>query len=437
MFTYDQAINYLEQCVNFERMLHKASASDFSLDNIQKVLQVLGNPQDTFKSIHIAGTKGKGSTAAIIASILRAAGFKVGLYTSPHILDIRERIFIDDRIGKDDFARIISKIKDNIEQALLDQLTYFEWLTVIAFMYFAEQKVDWAVLETGLGGRLDATNVVDSFASVITPIGLEHTKILGETIAAIASEKAAIIKSMNKFTVIAKQYPEAEEIINKRIAAEQVKNIFRVGKDAIVKECKIYSSGQNIDIALRDKEFDDLKLSLFGECQAENLVAALCVVEGLRHEGFKISDEAVYQGAYNVHWSARFEIVGGRQTFVLDCCHTQESVNEFVKTWAQVFPNKKPVIILGLASDKNRQAICECLQKIAREVVAVTGFHDRAYAFTKEELKECFKTIPVSCFKNADDALNYVQVRKDVELVVVVGSVYLIGKLYESIKSNR
>ncbi|MBF0479285.1 MAG: bifunctional folylpolyglutamate synthase/dihydrofolate synthase [Candidatus Omnitrophica bacterium] len=440
MFNYSESLTFLDHHVNFERMLNKARSADFKLNIVREALQKLGNPHANLKCVHIAGSKGKGSTAAMIAAMLKAAGFKTGLYTSPHLYDMRERMRIlshqkqtpdgifGDEIARDDFARIIFHIKNTLDETLREQLTYFEWLTIAAFLCFFEQQVDWVVLETGLGGRLDATNVVDSWAAVITPIGLEHTQILGDTLGKIAYEKAAIIKPSNKFVVIAEQYPEVEHVIRQKIEEVKATNVFRIGHEIGYKINKVSWSGQDIDVMIGLQKFTGLRMPLLGDCQGANLTAALCVVEGLRGQGVKISNDAVFQGAAAVSWPGRFEIISGKQLFILDVCHTKESVHEFVKTLNRAFPGKKPVVILGISSDKDIQGICDQLKPVAREVIVVNGFHERAHTFTKEELKQNFPGLPVSFFQFTVDALDYIRERRDVELTAVVGSVFLVAQ---------
>ena len=291
---------YLNSFTNFESQLHKLRPEDFSLTRIQKFLDLAGNPAQGLKVIHVAGTKGKGSTCAFLAGVLQEAGLKVGLYTSPHLHRVNERIRIlntDNIRSKEDFSGSITDEELALVLAHLRPfaadiqneggfLTFFEVLTVAALCYFANSKVDVVILETGLGGRLDATNAVDSLVAVITHVSLDHTRILGSTLSQIASEKAAIIKNSHQKAVIAPQEKEA--------------------MDVVLARCREFGVQP---IIVSPEKCANLKIGLKGKHQMINAATAMEVLTVLRTMGFKISDEAISEGLKHVRWPGRFELL--------------------------------------------------------------------------------------------------------------------------------
>ena len=313
---YKEVQEYLNSFINYEHHLQKFSFSSFHLNRIRTLLNLLGNPQKTLNSIHVAGSKGKGSTSALTASILKEAGYKVGLYTSPHLYSLKERIRIlekgpvnsireggifSDLISDKKLKAILQKIKPRLEKIRstkkLGGLTFFEVLTALALFYFFEERVDWVVLETGLGGRLDATNVVSSKVCALTPISLEHTQILGGTLAKIAAEKAAIIKDEDSRVVVAPQEKEVRQVIENRCKEFKIKPMW-VGQDIQYQLKSQNLQEQIFDIIDCDKgeRYCDLKLSLLGEHQLVNAMTALGIMLSLKALGVKIPGQAIYRG---------------------------------------------------------------------------------------------------------------------------------------------
>ena len=286
---YQTALDYILSFADYERL--PRSALVFDLRRMESLLERLGNPQEAAKSIHVAGTKGKGSTAAMIASILTQAGYRTGLYTSPHLLTLTERIQVDGKpIDEDAFARLAEVLKPQVEAVNrtgdFGELTTFELLTALAFAYFRERDADYQVLETGLGGRLDATNVVKPEVCVITSISYDHMDVLGDTLTQIATEKAGIIKP-GSTVVCSPQFSEAMTVIE-RICREQEARLIRVGIEVTWQSKAFAPERQSFTLKGLMREYD-LTLSLIGEHQLENAAAAVTAVEVLTDRGANIS----------------------------------------------------------------------------------------------------------------------------------------------------
>jgi len=398
---------YLDSFINYELYLNNVSAEKFNLERIRHLLKLAGDPQEKLKIIHIAGSKGKGSTAAFIAEGLKACGYKTGLYTSPHLLDLKERFRIldaerpgpgeiyPDTIADEELSGIVGDLKPYLETARDDArygaLTYFEVLTTAAFAFFEREKVDFAVMETGLGGRLDATNVAGALVSVITPIGLEHTKQLGSTIAEIAAEKAAVIKEGGR-AVSGIQSPEAADVIRKRCARVHA-SLKCVGKDMIIEHCRMTETGMSVD--LKGKEAYSLISRSFGRHQAENMAAAFLVMEELREQGFAINTEKFIRGIAAAVVPGRFEIVRQSPALILDAAHTRESVEALVNTLRQMYQDKKAYVIAGCSNDKDYAAILGLLSGIAKEIVFTTYDHPRSADIPEDQLQTASPDVPV------------------------------------------
>ena len=338
---------------------------NLGLDRIQLLLEKLGNPHLKFKSIHVAGTNGKGSTCAMIASILQEAGYKVGLYTSPHLFDYRERIKINGKnIPKREFARIMERIRKRIRSRNREETpTVFEVLTAAAFTYFAEQKVDYAVVEVGMGGRLDATNVVTPIVSIITNIDLEHTAILGRTLAKVAAEKAAIIKH-GVPVITAETKPEALRVI-KHNADKNRSLLIQVGS---VQE--------------------GLKTNLIGEHQKLN---AACAVVAVRLANIAANKQAILRGLKKVSWPGRFQVLSRKPLTIVDGAHNPAGIKVLVKTLKQQFPGKKLTFLFGTQEDKDSASMLSLLRPLAKKIVITHSSHHNAANKDSIELTDALK----------------------------------------------
>ncbi len=413
---------YLSTFLNYEKNLKAFSSRNLHLARVEDVLSKLGSPQKHLKVIHIAGSKGKGSTAAFVAQILEETGYRVGLYTSPHLYHLRERFRIldnkatrrvlskneifNDCISQKKFCDLFKRLRPVLEegrhQPTFGDLTYFEVLTIAAFCYFYEEKVDFAVLETGLGGRLDATNVCEPLVAAITSISLEHTHQLGNTLRKIAVEKAGIIKK-NAAVVLAPQCPEVLEVIKKRCAALKIvptlaeKNIF--------------------------------KISLLGQHQQTNAAVAVGIIQALRRAGFSVAQSAVKKGLAQTFWPLRFEIVYKNPLIVLDGAHNPQSCGKLAQTIKKIFPARKVILIFGSSDDKDILAMAKHLAGVADTIILTRSRHPRAFAWTKQQVKEIFpmqNIFKASSVKQACALSLKIAAKK--KLVLVTGSLFVAAE---------
>jgi dihydrofolate synthase/folylpolyglutamate synthase len=331
----------------------------FGLQNVSDLLQRLGHPQKKYPSILIAGTNGKGSTAVMLASMLQQSGLKVGLYTSPHLVDVRERIVVNSvQISRRDFNAVIGEIKDHVRKPV----TYFEFLTAAAFLYFSRQRVDIAVCEVGLGGRLDATNVLRPLVSVITNIGLEHTAYLGKTLAAIAGEKAGIIKK-DGVCVTAATRKQVLRVLQE-VCDERQARFYRLGSDFIIKRLRDGS----IAYEGRRRSIGRLTPPLQGRHQLSNLALALAVIEILEEKGYPACDTAVYRGLARTRWGARLETLHTHPLFLLDGAHNPDGIAALFHTLTHDFPGRRVLLIFGALADKNHRRMLEKMLPLADRI---------------------------------------------------------------------
>ena len=378
---YEAALAYLDGLISYEkRGFSRYFADTLKLDMIRRMAELLGNPQDKLACVHITGTKGKGSVAATVESIARAAGYSTGLFTSPHLVSPRERLRINGQmIPREDMAQLVAAVKPVVEQAEGGEglsppssfpASFFEVYTAMAFSYFAEQKVDLAIFEVGLGGRLDATNIVKPLVCAITTLGLDHTNILGETIEEIAREKAGIIKP-GVPVVVAQNPPEALDVIRQQ-ATEQGASMIPAPDAAIVEVAAplaVPESAEELPQPLQTVAFQtsdglrwEVDSPLIGRHQATNVAVAVEVAQALRQAGFGgIDAGAVCCGVRDVAWPARLQIVGVRPWVVLDCAHNAESMRALADTLPALVEYEKLLLVLGISGDKDAAAIAETI----------------------------------------------------------------------------
>ena len=348
------------------------------LDNVTEFLSRAGDPHRGLRSVHVTGTNGKGSVCAFVSRILVEHGLKVGLYTSPHLVDFRERIKIGEHeIPEEDVLRIgtaLKKISD--EMAAEDrekQLTFFEFTTGLAFEYFKEQQVDIAVAEVGMGGRLDATNVLNPDASVITRIGLEHTNYLGSTIADIAREKAGIIKP-GVPVVTCERSPEALAVI-RTTCNKKGSRLVRIGEDFDVGE--IHESLNGTEFVFKGRQETRLKTRLLGGYQAENAAAALATVEILRNRGISVTQEEMRKGVLETTWPGRLDIVSREPLVIFDGSHNPDGVTTTARILRDL--GVTPLtIVLGCMDDKDASGIVKAIAPISASIICTRSKYKRA-----------------------------------------------------------
>jgi dihydrofolate synthase / folylpolyglutamate synthase len=351
VLTYADALAYLEHFTNAEPQPTSQLAMDqtLHLERVTRLLAGLGNPHQRFQVVHIAGTKGKGSVAALCASVLQAAGYRVGLFTSPHLQDYCERIQVQgELIGRAAVTALVARLQPLV--ASIPHLRTFELTTALACLYFAEQGVEVAVLEVGLGGRLDATNVVRPEVTAITSLSLEHTALLGHTLAEIAAEKGGIIKP-GVPVVVAPQPPEALAVVQ-RLAAERGAPLTLVGRDWQFRTVSHSLDGQTLELQPAGGPALRLELALLGAHQAENATVACAALALLRERGWKITQAALAEGFRKVRWPGRFEILARRPRVVIDGAHNQDSARRLMAAMRDYFPGRAVTLVFGAVRNK-------------------------------------------------------------------------------------
>ena len=412
---YQEALAYISGTAFF--------GSKPGLERIAALLEKLGDPQKQLRFVHIAGTNGKGSCAAMTASILKAAGYKTGLYTSPYLYRFNERMQIGGKqIPDDTLAQLVARVKP-IAEAMDDHPTEFELMTAVAMLWYAEERCDVVVLEVGLGGRFDATNIIDApEAAVIMNIGLDHTAVLGETVEQIAFEKAGILK------------PGTEAVL-----FEQPENVTAV----IRARCEELGVPLHIaDFSQIVSEFDSLygqsfsyrgepyALPLLGRHQLKNAATVLELVEVLRRKGWKLEQSDVEHGLYAVSWPGRFELLSDDPLFVVDGGHNPQCAQTVAENLLHYFPDKRRILLLGILRDKDVAGLTDILDPAADEYLCITP--DSFRALPAAELAEHLKRYgkPVTVCDSIRDGVTAALERSDGDTVVcAVGSLYSVGEI--------
>lgn len=349
---YQEALRFLDSLINYERKPPRYfKRREVTLARVQKLATIIGNPQRSLAAVHIAGTKGKGSTAAMVEAVLRAHGFRTGLYTSPHLVDVRERIQLAGRmIPKALFGRLVGVLAPEIEKRRRDderRATYFETLTHIAFIAFRDEAVDAAVVEVGMGGRLDATNILEPRVCGITAIGLDHIQQLGNSIAAIAGEKAGIIKPRVPLAA-APAARQAEQVIS-RLATERAAPLYLYGRDF---RLQADSGGEfGIDLGFCGRRYDGLRLPLIGRHQRLNAALALALCE--LFAGRPLDADAVRSGLASVRWPGRIQKVSDEPLLYIDGAHNRQSMQALFEALAAEHPGMPVIVAFGCAADKD------------------------------------------------------------------------------------
>ena len=375
---YDQALEYLFSYVNYSlKHTDELARAEFNLDRMVDLVDMLGDPQEDFPIIHVAGTKGKGSTASFMASALEQAGYSTGLYTSPHLVDFNERIQVNGKpISHSNLADLVDEIKPSVEKVPF--ITTFELTTALAFLYFSRKKVDAAVIEVGLGGRLDATNIVKPVVSVITALSLDHTAVLGDTLALIAGEKAGIIKKGIP-VVSSHQKPEALQVIQK-IASDRRSPLTLVGRDWLFAEINSSLDGQEFKIWQEGKYSREFETGMLGAHQVQNAATAYAALQIANNNGLKISEEAIQLGFKKTFWPGRFEIVRKDPPVILDSAHNLDSFIKLHQTLDEYFPGWEVILIFGASEDKDVFSMISEIKPSLQKIIFTQSTHPRALA---------------------------------------------------------
>ena len=373
--SYNLALDYIYSFVDYSlKHSSELAKADFNLERMRNFMSALGNPQDSYPCIHVAGTKGKGSTSAFCAAALQASGRKVGLYSSPHLLDFTERIQVNgSSISHEEFAGIVELVKPAVEK--IPRLTTFEITTALAFVYFARCKVDVAVIEVGLGGRLDATNIITPIVSVITSLSYDHTAVLGNTLTLIAGEKAGIIK--HGVPVVSSPQKEEALIVLEKVAAERGCSLTLVGRDVSFTSGAHSLDSQSFTIQPTASKREPLsfKIPLLGQHQVENAATAYAA---LLKCGLNLNDSQITKGFSNVSWHCRFEIISKKPVLILDSAHNEDAFIRLTQTISTYFPGKKVVLILGISEDKHLLAMLSAIKPLIDTLIITRANHPRA-----------------------------------------------------------
>ena len=425
---YIEAEEYLNSFVNYENIPGISYASpDYDLRHVEEVLHQIGNPHLAARTVHIAGTKGKGSVAAMIAQVLTDSGYKTGLYTSPHLHNLRERIKVDGTlISEEEFAELMIKLKPYLEAANRRQLTFFEVLTILAFVYFHEKQAHFQVLEVGLGGRLDATNVAQPEVCIITSISLDHMQILGDSLEKIAYEKAGIIKP--GCTVVLSPQPEEVTSVISNICYKQGANLVRVGKEVTWRGMNGDLSHQSIMVEGR-RGIYHVTIPLLGDYQLENTATAVAALEVLVSRGFDISSQDIAQGLAKVKWPGRFQILQHSPIVLVDGAHNVASIKRLVENVKAYFSYKRALLIFGVSCDKDIPGIVRELVSLSPQVIVTHTSHPRAASPSVIATEFVKMGVNSKITENIPQALfQALSLASEQDLICVTGSLFVVAE---------
>ncbi len=427
---YNEAMEYIASTSRF--------GMNFGLERVEKMLELLGDPQKKLKCIHIAGTNGKGSTTAMIASVLKEEGYTVGMYTSPYLEEFEERMQINGvNIPKEKLANLITKIQkvtDDVIEAGFDNPTQFEIITALMFLYFAEENVDFAVIEVGLGGRLDATNVIDPVLTVITSISFDHMNILGSTIAEIAYEKCGIIK--NAPVISYPQVDEAMKVIEDTCNEKNVKLIktdINDIKDVIIDKINNF---QRISIDV-EGEVIDIITPLLGEHQVKNTLVAVNVINEFSKIYKKIDTEILRAGIFSTKWIGRMEVLRKEPTVLLDGAHNVDGIKNLKASVSKYFDYENMILVIGILGDKEVKKMTTDISEDAKVVILTEPHSERAESL--DVMGEYLEEIG----KPYEKILDYEEAYKralafagENDLILICGSLYMIGDMRKTINKK-
>jgi dihydrofolate synthase/folylpolyglutamate synthase len=441
---YQEALDYIYSFIDYSvERSYRYSADTFELDRVRELLDALGNPQDSFRSFHIAGTKGKGSVSALISSVLSAAGYRTGLYTSPHLQRLTERIQVNGQeILTTDVAQIVDTMRLHVDA--IQGLTVYEIITALGFLYFAHERVECAAVEVGLGGRLDATNVLSPLVSVITSLSYDHMHLLGESLSDIAREKAGIIKPGVPIVTAPQQY-EAEHVVE-QVAQSLGSPLVRVGRDWLFLPGGRDLNGQNLSVwsadeqplmdayveSAGDEEWAPPRywIPLLGYHQVINGAVAYASIQVAKDQGLEVSEEAIQEGFRGVSWPGRFQVLSHSPPVVVDSAHNRDSALKLRIALDDYFPGQPVMLIFGASAEKDISGMfAELIPRVSRLIVTQA---DHPRAADPADLADLARShglrvqIIESCAAALDHAL--AKARPD-EVIIAAGSVFVVGEI--------
>ncbi|MCL0087272.1 bifunctional folylpolyglutamate synthase/dihydrofolate synthase [Dehalococcoidia bacterium] len=428
---YQAALDYILSFTDYERWPGFGYAARFDLQRMEDLLRRLGSPHLGTRTIHIAGSKGKGSTAAMIASALTVAGFRTGLYTSPHLHTMRERIRMDGQlIAEHEFAGLLFEMKPEIEatnRGQTEELSTFEILTAMAFHHFQKQRADFLVVEAGLGGRLDATNVVSSEVCVVTSISRDHTAVLGDTIPQIAAEEAGIIKP-GVTVVSSPQVAEAAKVIRK-LCLKKGAELIMVGEEITWQGRESSLDGQSLEVRGRKGEYH-LTIPLLGEHQIENAATAVAALETL-----DIAKDHIISGLANVYWPGRVEVLRKEPLLIADGAHNDDSARRLKETLERYFQFDRAILVMGISADKDSPAIIAELAPFFDKVITTAARHPRAAAAKALAQEFARHGVEAQAVENVAQAVSEALAEAGKrDLICATGSLFLVAEVIEAIR---
>ena len=443
---YQQTLDYLYSFVDYSLTRgFRNLPEQFDLARMAAFMEQLGNPHRSYPVIHVAGTKGKGSVCAFCTSALRQAGYAVGLYTSPHLEDYAERIQFDGQpIPHEDLIALVDEIRPILDQGT--KLTTFEITTALAFLYFARRGASAVIAEVGLGGRLDATNIVLPVTAVITSLSFDHMQVLGNTLAEIAAEKAGIIKPGIP-VVLAPQVEEARQVVE-RVAQERGSPLIQIGRDYQYSLLEHNLERQSLlvwktepGMASDDPERRTLEansavkltIPLLGEHQVENAAVAYAALQTAASRGLRLDQEALQRGFAQVSWPGRFEILQREPPVIVDSAHNRDSARKLAKTLETYFPDREVILVFGASEDKDISGMLAELTPRVRQVIFTQSFHPRA--IRPEELTQLALPFgkPTQIVPAVEDALQVALAQADEKsLVLAAGSIFVAAGIRQT-----
>ncbi len=431
---YQQAIDYINSYTDYEKIGMPHDPAFYDLRRVDELLASLGSPHRKAKSVHLAGTNGKGSVAAMVASALSVSGYRTGLYTSPHLHTWRERIRVDgEQVSEEELAWLVARIKPEVEavnrRASYGELTTFEMLTALALAYFGQKGVDFQVLEVGMGGKFDATNVIDPEVGIITPISFDHMDVLGNTLKEIAAEKVGIIKP-NSTVVSSPQPQEVAGVIREacRLCRAQ---LIQVGSEVTWQGLGFDLSRQRLRVQGR-KDSYELSLPLLGEHQLANAATAVAALEVLADKGFNISREGITGGLGRVSWPGRFQILSRHPLVVVDGAHNVDAARSLKQSIEQYLDFERAILIMGTSEDKDIASLVSELAPLFDGVMVTRSRHPRAMAPASLAAEFARHGVKAQVAEDVPSALSQAQaLAGDKDLICVAGSLFVVAEAME------
>jgi dihydrofolate synthase/folylpolyglutamate synthase len=438
VMNYRQAIDYLASYTDYEvvpRLAH--NAINYDLRRVEELLSRVGNPHRRAKSVHIAGTNGKGSVAAMITAALTASGYTTGLYTSPHLHTWRERIRVDgELISEDELANLVTGLQPEAEavneRATYGRLTTFELLTTLAFVHFAQKEARFQVLEVGMGGQFDATNVITPEVCVITSISLDHTEVLGNSLAKIAREKTGIIKP--GCSVVASPQPDDVDRVIQRVCAGNGAGLVRVGDDVVVQDVSFDMSRQRFKVKGRLDTYE-MSIPLLGRHQLDNAATAVAALEVLAERGFTLTRDSITFGLSQVEWPGRLQVVSRHPLIVVDGAHNPDSARSLSESLGQYFDFERAILVIGASDDKDIAGVVSQLAPVFSRVIVTHSQHPRALPAATIKAEFGRYGIEAQVVEDTPAALaRAVALAGDKDIICVAGSLFIVAEAIEQAK---